>query len=396
MIFQLLDPKSECVGAFMEGEIYDEIPSNATRTWKYAPHLSDKDIEYAHLYCGGRSLDEVCPEDMKGSWEQIRDKMYAYLRSFTLAKISLKDNCFYDLVPEAFLLEYYNLKSKITESVFDTYQKPTNYEFLEDMTKLLETIRTRDLNIDLSKMSDELHEYKARQFWKSVKEVRPYISYDLFGTKTGRLTTCRGSFPILTMAKKYRKILSPTNDCFVELDFNAAELRTLLALSGVEQPTEDIHSWNVEHLYGGKLSREESKKRIFAWLYNPASKDRISASAYKRDHVVSQYFDGSQVTTAFDRTMPCDNHHALNYIIQSTTSDLFLRQMIKVDKALQGKKSFVSFSVHDSLVLDVDKEDRGMIEDLHGIFSETELGKFKTNLKIGKNFGTMRNMEITQ
>jgi len=190
--------------------------------------------------------------------------------------------------------------------------------------------------------------------------------------------------------------LSPTNDCFVELDFNAAELRTLLALSGVEQPTEDIHSWNVEHLYGGKLSREESKKRIFAWLYNPASKDRASASAYKRDHVVRQYFDGSQVTTAFDRTMPCDNHHALNYIIQSTTSDLFLRQMIKVDKALQGKKSFVSFSVHDSLVLDVDKEDRGMIEDLHGIFSETELGKFKTNLKIGKNFGTMRNMEITQ
>jgi len=379
----------------MEGKVYDEIPTNATRTWKYAPHLSDRDIEYAHLYCGGKSLDEACPEDMKESWTQIRDKMYAYLRSFMIAKVSLKDNCFYDLVPEAFLLEYYDLKSKITESVFDTCQRPSNYEFLTDMTKLLDTIRMQNLNVDLSKMGDELHEYKARQFWKTVKNVKPFISYDLFGTKTGRLTTCRGSFPILTMAKKYRKILNPVNDCFVELDFNAAELRTLLALSSIEQPLEDLHSWNAEHLYDGQLSREESKKRIFAWLYNPGSKDSASAKAYKRSSVLSKHFDGKQVTTAFTRTIPCDEHHALNYIIQSTTSDLFLRQMVKVNEALQGKKSFVSFSVHDSLVLDMSREDKGMIGDLYGIFSETELGKFKTNLKIGKDFGTMRKMEMT-
>jgi len=84
---------------------------------------------------------------------------------------------------------------------------------------------------------------------------------------------------------------------------------------------------------------------------------------------------------------------ALNYIIQSTSSDLFLRQMIKVDKMLEGKKSFIAFSVHDSLVMDFAEEDIHLLEPIIEEFSDTPLGKYLTNVSMGKNYGNMRKIK---
>ena len=70
----------------------------------------------------------------------------------------------------------------------------------------------------------------------------------------------RGVSRFLTMDRKYRRVIEPTNDFFVELDFNAAELRTLIALQGKNQPAEDIHEWNVKNVYRGLVTREEAKK----------------------------------------------------------------------------------------------------------------------------------------
>ena len=90
--------------------------------------------------------------------------------------------------------------------------------------------------INVLKLNDKKHEFIVRNFLKKIKKTEPYIKYNIFGTKTGRLTTKPNSFPILTLKKEYRSILKPNNDLFVELDYNAAELRVLLTLMNVEQP----------------------------------------------------------------------------------------------------------------------------------------------------------------
>ena len=244
--------------------------------------------------------------------------------------------------------------------------------------------------LSVENIKEDMDNYKTRQFFKKAQTIEPFISYDISGTKTGRLTTKKDSFPILTLDKSFRKILKPKNDYFVELDFNAAELRTLLALAGEQQPNGDIHDWNAKNVYKGLVTREEAKKRIFAWLYNPSSKDFLSSCAYKRDEVVQKYYSDGQVKTFFDRIIPSDNHHALNYIIQSTTSDLFLRQAIKVHEALKNTKSKIVFCVHDSLVIDYSSEQNSILKDLIETFSTTELGLFKTNVSIGNNFGELR------
>ena len=72
------------------------------------------------------------------------------------------------------------------------------------------------------------------------------------------------------MNKEFRSAIEPTNDWILELDYNAAELRTLLALAGKEQPNEDIHQWNSEIL---GVSRDEAKKSVISWLYGSKTSD---------------------------------------------------------------------------------------------------------------------------
>ena len=393
MLFQTLDEKKECIAVFYDGElVYDQIPEDLTATWKYTCHLEDMEIEYASLYCVGKTLEDVCPEEFKDKWQNINEKLRAFYISFHEAKVSLQENCFFDLVPDRFLLEYCDLKNKITEHVLETYERPTNYDFLLELTKVLEHISLQKLNLNFRKLDKYLGSQTKRSQFKKLMNSRPYIVYDIAGTKTGRLTTVKSAFPILTLNREHRGVLEPSNDWFVELDFNAAELRTLLALSGKEQPEEDIHNWNIKNVYGQAMTRDEAKKRIFAWLYNPNSSDSLSSSAYDRDTVLNKFWNKSSVKTIFNREIPSDQHNAFNYIIQSTTSDLFLRRMVAIFNFLKDKKSFISFSVHDSLVIDLAEEEKEILSSIVDIFSKTDLGKFKVNVSAGKDYSNMRKL----
>ena len=334
LYFQTLDDKSQCIGVYSGGKLhYDEVPSGISKTWKYAPFLCDRgDIEYANLYCHGSSLMEVCPEDLKLRLEKILDKLRAFLTAFKEAKVSLHDNCFYDLAPERFLLEYCEIKNQITKHVLQNFVRPKNYRFLLSLSKTVEDIKQYKLNVSPGRI--KLDSDRSRSFYKKISTTAPYISYDIFGSKTGRLTTRKNSFPILTLDKNYRQVLSPNNDYFVELDFNSAEIRTFLALQGVEQPKEDIHA-----------------------------------------HIA-------------------EKKHALNYLIQSTTSDLFLKRMIDIWERLAGRRSHVAFSVHDSLVIDYCYEDKDLLKEIVSSFASTELGVFKVNVRIGKDYGKMWTREV--
>jgi len=391
MIFQTLDNKEECVGVYCNNELhFDVVPEGLTHTWNYSAFLRDReDVEYAFLYAQ-KPLEGTCPRHLAEEWGTINGRMKAFLRAFTTAKIDLTENCFFDLVNERFLREYCEMKNKITEYVFKNYHKPDNYDFLVDLTKVLHDIKHRKLQIDPWALRDLMHQKRTRDFAKKLSHISLSCDYNIFGTKTGRLTTKKNSFPVLTMDKKFRKVVSPTNDWFVSLDFNGAELRTFLALSDMEQPEFDVHEWNRQQVYGSLETREEVKERFFAWLYNPKSNDRVTEKVYSKRRVLDAHWDGRMVKNPFGRIISADAHHAMSYLIQSTCSDVVLRQMIKLDKYLQDKASHIAFCVHDEVVLDLTDGECALINVLVEHFSNTALGKFGVNVKYGKSYGDMR------
>ena len=85
---------------------------------------------------------------------------------------------------------------------------------------------------------------------------------------------------------------------------------------------------------------------------------------YDKRKVLNKYWDGSTVTNPFGRKIVADEFHALNAVIQSTTSDTFLRRAIAVNKLLENKKSFTMGLIHDSMVIDFDRNDKDILENL--------------------------------
>ena len=392
MSFVMLDTKNWCKGIYQEGELhFDKLPEKMTATWKYSSSLENKNIDYASLYANGMTIEQVCPQHLQQEWDLRKKKLSSFHKSFTKAKINLDEVCFYDLVPAQFLLELCDTKTKIIDHVIENFDKPKNYSLLLETEKIIEQISQQKLNIDLSYLRKEVHKNRARTLLSRLNKSLPIVSYNLFGSKTGRLTTRPLTFPILNLDKEYKSVIKPRNDLFIELDFNAAEVRVLLGLSGEEQPQEDIHEWNAKRL---NISREEAKKDIFSWLYGSSKVESVKfENLFNLNKIMDSKYDGEYVESLYGRKIKSDSFHSLNYLVQSSTAELVLDQIIKINKILQNKKSFISFIVHDSVVIDLDKEDKNMVQELVDTFSKTKLGNFPVNISMGKDYGNLRKVK---
>jgi DNA polymerase I-like protein with 3'-5' exonuclease and polymerase domains len=84
----------------------------------------------------------------------------------------------------------------------------------------------------------------------------------------------------------------------------------------------------------------------------------------------------------------------LNFLIQSTSSDITLSQMVKINDLLEKweTKTKIAFTVHDSVVLDFSIEDRYLLGDIRSLMSATRWGNFEVGMEIGKDYGNMKKM----
>ena len=68
--------------------------------------------------------------------------------------------------------------------------------------------------------------------------------------------------------------------------------------------------------------------------------------------------------------------------------------MVKVSNCLKGKKSYIAFPIHDSIVIDFSTEDGALLKDIIDIFATTDLGKFMVNVSAGTNFGQLKKVGV--
>jgi len=392
MIFQTFDDKEKCHMVYKDGKFYDKYTPLCTKTWSYTSYLSEQDVDYANLFVLGKSLEELCPVNKKKEFDEIQKRIKAVIKTSQIVGLDLDQTCIYDIMPRFLLKNWAEIKNEICENIFNNCPKPNNYEQLLKIVKVIADIKQRPLNINLSQVDKITTQDK--NICRLIEDSTSFIDYDIAKTVTGRLSTKKGSFPVLTLAKQYRKILIPNNDWLFEMDFNACELRVALALLGHEQPEEDLHDWNLTHVFTSAKDRDNAKKRIFSWLYNPNSKDDMVSKVYNRKKLKSLYFKDNKVITPFGREIECDEDHAISYLIQSTAADLVFEQMYKIWEFLKSRKSYIKFCNHDSIMIDLHREQEYEFHTIKELFSDTRFGKFRINCLGGKNWAEMKNLFI--
>jgi hypothetical protein len=325
--------------------------------------------------------------------------MQAFFKANATAKISTSQHCLFELIPEKFLKDLCNMKNLISDWVIENTKRPPNYKHLLSTLEMLRDVEAYDINIDPLKVRAIKNEPTARLVLDRLSRGYTKIKYNLFSTRTGRLTCTQRSFPIFTLKKQHREIIVPSNDMFVELDFNGAELRTLLALSGQEQPTGDVHDWNVKNVFDSQVSREESKVLFFSWLYGSGSEElkkwRSSLSkVYNTRTLKSKHLDVDMIMTPYHREIAASERLFINYLIQSTTADLCYEQFRKVWDIIRGTNSEVAFVLHDAIVVDLSLSDRPLLEKMMNVMAQTRYGQYGVNVSIGKNYGDMRKTKL--
>jgi len=400
MIFELIDSKKKCDSCFVDGEIikFSSLESGS-HTWDYSPMMGDKKYELACLYAGTKNIEDACSHSMRERYLISKSKLRSYLKSFVTAQVSLDEYCFYDLVPISFIKEFFSIRNELIQEIFLTKERPKNYDFLYDLNRMLINLSDKKVKFSPQHLKEVASVSSLIQLGKSLGKTEKATKYNLFGAITGRLTTEPDSFPILTLSKAMRPAIESTNSFLLELDFNAFEPRVMLALNGKKQPEIDVHEWNRINIFCEEIPRDEAKKKFLAWMYDErgthkltASQEKISCSVYDKNSIKNKYYDGNIVKNFFQREIMADAEHSLNYIVQSTASDVFLRQAILVDKLLHNKKSFVKFLIHDSIVVDMDVTEKDMAKEICETFSNTCFGKFLITRKVGKGFGDMRTL----
>ena len=358
MILQTLDIENNCTGVFHDNKIildnYQDILQNYNLAWRHTPMLNDEKYKYLFLLLKQEELSHFCHDSEL--FKKCKIKMLAHQKAATAAKINFQESCFFDLIPEHQLLKWFQIRKDALLNLYNTKSFDEDYNILHKIHVLTTNISRQNII-----------------FNKAIGRV----VYNMFGSATGRLTTNKGSVPVLTLKKEQRNLLEPSNDAFVELDLNAAEIRMLMALSGKEQPQGDIHNHLQNKIFGQNLSRSTFKEKLFAWLYNPVSKDLDFDSFFSRKTFKNFYdLKNHILKTPFGRKLQVEERKAQNYLLQSTTSDQVLENAYKIQKMLKHKKSKIAFTLHDSIILDMSLKDAIMLKDIKNQFEYTRWGMF--------------------
>ena len=132
MILQTLDIKDNCKGIFHKGaflfENTKETANNYFLAWKHSSMLEDEGMRYLYL-----SLKE---EDLSAYSHDpelflvYKKKMEAHQKAAISAKVSLDEECFFDLLPQHQLMKWFQIRQEALENLHKMTKKESDYDIL--------------------------------------------------------------------------------------------------------------------------------------------------------------------------------------------------------------------------------------------------------------------------
>lgn len=250
------------------------------------------------------------------------------------------------------------------------------------------------------KIDEKLFDKFFEPSWKSrsVRNGKIYSFYNLYNI-TSRPTNAFNGINFLAFNKenKSRSAFVPSNDRFIELDFDGYHPRLIAKIVGVELSNDLSLHTQLGKLYFRKetLTAEEyqeSKKITFRQLYNGVEHEYRTIELFNKVAIfIDNLWDSIQKHGYVElpngrniRNSGFTPQKLFNYYIQCAETVNNVEKLLKLKDYLEPKKSKVVLVVYDSILVDFSEEDG--IETLQHIKQILEDEGFAVKAKIGSNY----------
>jgi len=256
------------------------------------------------------------------------------------------------------------------ESIID-YKVPDGFDFYnKTATNVFYLLEQHGIGIHYEPFVEI---FSPREPAYNIVDNNVLTSYNLYNA-TSRPTNAFNSvnFAAIPKSEQHRKCFHPTNDYFVEFDFDGYHLRLLCNQIEYELTNESAHKQLAKHYFGTEeISDEqykEAKQINFHAIYGKIPEKHKNLKIFKE---IQEYIDAMwdsfnksgyvwnpQSGKAFTTKLK-DMHPAklMNYMMQSLETSNNILILKEVLRYLRNKKTKISLYTYDAILFDFSKED---------------------------------------
>lgn len=309
------------------------------------------------------------------NFKLLHEKFKAELRVLQACKFPA--SAFFDFLNPKIIEEFYAEYKQVCLYLYDKHKAIADYEHLAKAFVVSEYIYGNYLIYDNSLVKVSFN---------------PFTDYGRYGLNAN-------SFNILSLAREKRHRLVAAKDFeFFEFDFNAFEIRVLLAILKINQPSGDLYEV-LHNMSDDFRQREQFKQMLISSIYSKNEHKTVLFNILKSRHFYQKYpIINGKVTNVFGKTMDSDEYHLLSRVLQSSAAYILYQQLYELIVYMKSNnlKSKVSFCIHDSVCLSVHKEETHLVKDMERIVSSVKIDKlnyssvFQMKTKRGQNYGEMK------
>jgi hypothetical protein len=235
------------------------------------------------------------------------------------------------------------------------------------------------------------------QYYDKQVDEFIYTQYNL-NTLTTRPSNTFGGINFSTLSKDNgeRECFVPRNDFFIEMDISAYHPTLLANLLQHDFGNNDIHMAFAK-MYG--VDYGKAKEITFKQLYGGIWKEYKDLPFFQK---VQAYVDDLWDTFNYGGYIKCpisdhkfvkneiedmNPQKLLNYLLQNLETANNVLILWDIFKILRGKNTKLVLYVYDSFLLDVDKDEIEVIEQIQQVFKDKQL---QIKLKKGNNYNNLK------
>jgi len=208
----------------------------------------------------------------------------------------------------------------------------------------------------------------------NLSKGKIYTQYNL-NTTTSRPSNTFNStnYAALNKDNGERECYRPTNDKFIEIDFQGYHPRLIGEMVGFEFPKDRNTYEYLGEILG--VSQQEAKELTFKQLYGGVWAEYTDKPFFKQvnmfiDNMWDRYQYGKSYSTlnkVFTLDKDINRNKLFNYIVQSTETSTNVELLELILKYLEDKKTKLVLYTYDAFLFDYAKEDGNILQDITNI-----------------------------